>query len=328
MTERPTKHGDYTVHVASSAEECDKLLDRLWPPERMPTVLGFDAEYSAERRVALVQLADRRCAVLVRLCTPGEPPSYFRALPPALERVLACPTCWKAGVGVHDDCAALERQYAMPKRAAACLDLAAVAMAFGVAAGRRSLGDLALSIVGEEKQERAGIGSWARSTVLNERQKQYAAGDARLGLRLADAMYESLRESSSESLESFCRRAERKAAEFVEVHGSEFDRKHRDSAAAKRAAAVPKRAREAMQQRRQHRAASGYYRMRMDDMAKRREKNRRDDDAIAGALQALKQQQQQEQKGEGEEPKSKKRRAGDGRVEDKEDGGGLVLNVI
>ena len=294
--------GGVTVHVASTAAECDALLDALWPAGREPAVLGFDAEYAADRRVALVQLAAGADAVLVRLCAPGAAgPAYVRALPRALERVLACGACWKAGVGVHDDCGALARQYAPARRPAALLDVAAVALAYGVARARRGLGDLARDILGtgkaaaappaeqqaQQQQQGESPGGWARAAVLSAAQQRYAARDAVLGARLAHALYEALRRDGAENEAAFCARAAEAAAAHVETHGARFDREHRDGAAARRSAHVPRHVRAAAQARRAESAGRGACRRVLCDFAKRRDKRARDEHELAAALDAL-----------------------------------------
>lgn len=330
--------GGVAVEVASSAAECDALLDALWPAGREPAVLGLDAEYAADRRVALVQLADGAHAVLVRLCTPRTGGvAYLPSLPRALERVLACAACWKAGVGVHDDCAALVRQYAPARAPTALLDVAAVALAYGVTRARRGLGDLAKDIlgvgkvrggdVGEEdgiggsigregmetgSRSEASPGGWARAGALSVVQQRYAARDAVLGERLARALYAALRTGSGEDVGAFCARAAEAAAPHVETHGARFDREHRDQ---RRDAHVPRRVREAAQARRAQSAARGTCRRVLNDFAKRRDKRERDEHELAAALAALR------------EPQEKRSRSGDG-GDDGTSNDGFVLNVF
>lgn len=298
--------GGVNVHVASTASECDALLDALWPAGREPAVLGLDAEYAADRRVALVQLADASDAVLVRLCAPAAGTergvAYAARLPRALERVLACPACWKAGVGVHDDCGALARQYAPRTRPAALLDVAAVAIAFGVAHARRGLNDLARDILGTGKAVAStdadadtyanmdtdpSPGGWARAGPLSATQMRYAARDAVLGARLAGALHAALRTGAGEGAGAFCARAAAAAAAHVETHGARFDREHRDGAAARRGAHVPRGVRAAAQARRSERAGRGACRRVLSDYAKRRDKRARDEHDLAAALDAL-----------------------------------------
>jgi len=209
MADAASELRELRILVAQSAEECDRVLTETWPLKPAPLpLLGFDCEYTADRRVAVVQLADRHTAVVARI-------AGLKALPQALAALLASKDVIKAGTGALNDAAALRAAFGAT--VTALFDVSGAAAALGVTSGLLSLGSLAQDLLGVQKGQSAG--GWASKVRLNEADVRYAAEDAWLGVRLAEELYSSL-QRKGETLTEWCTRVAPLAAERAPVHAT------------------------------------------------------------------------------------------------------------
>jgi ribonuclease D len=269
----------------------------------------MDCEYSRERQVAVLQLSDMTTAVVLRLNVMGRIPRSAAAL-------LASARTYKAGVGVHDDAMALAAQH-HGLRCNALLDLAAVAVASGVARGMRGLGELARDLLGVSKRESQG--GWTRKT-MGDDQAQYAAEDAWLSARIAAVMHENLRQTDDETLTAWCTRLGEESEPHVQRH-TDFLERH-ESAARGATAAAPKRKRKELAEKRWKMAEDGYHRKRLEELRKRKEQRQTSDASVDDALQQLV---------EANAKPSKKRKQKQTKPDGDDGGGGggeLQLNLI
>lgn len=284
---RSIQQPDFKVRVFWDVAMCEEFLAKGVWPRKGAVVLGFDAEYTRDHEVAMVQLSDERMAVIVKLMHIDVRADTKERLPmpQGVRALLESSAIFKAGVGVYNDAQALRTQY--PDLVmGGLLDVSAAAVGFGITAGRRGLGDLSLDILGVPKGE--SHGRWAFRRMLTPEQARYASYDAWLGLQIALAMHSSLRTGEDEGLSEWCLRAARTAEPYIEEQIYSSSSNSRTVDVPGNTSSAPKGAREKLVQKRKLNAEKGVVRARLEDVRKRRDKLKSDEKALDDALSALK----------------------------------------
>ncbi|XP_055323542.1 exonuclease 3'-5' domain-containing protein 2 isoform X4 [Sitodiplosis mosellana] len=167
------------IQVINNVEECRALMRNLKTHCDEFSVLGFDCEWvtvgGVRRPVALLQLTSHRglCA-LVRL-------SHLQMIPSELKEVLEDDNILKVGVAPQGDASYLARDYGVC--VASTFDLRYLAAMTGCKTGglaKMSEDHLKVTL---DKNWRIRCSDWEAPT-LNEKQINYAATDAHVGIEL------------------------------------------------------------------------------------------------------------------------------------------------
>ncbi|KAK3882734.1 hypothetical protein Pcinc_012907 [Petrolisthes cinctipes] len=171
-----------TIHVVKNAEKWQAVLPILYKEARKEGAVGLDCEWvqagRQRRAVAILQLASfSGTCVLVRL--PNLAPNF----PPSLAEFLEDESILKVGVGSIEDSNYLTSDYGLKVRG--CVDLRHLAQMCPGQDGRLGLSGLAehyLNIT-MDKDWRIRASDWEAGK-LTPRQRQYAAEDALVGIKL------------------------------------------------------------------------------------------------------------------------------------------------
>lgn len=285
---------DFNVRVFWDEKKCDEFVEKGFWPAKGTVILGFDAEYTREDDVAMIQLCDANIAVLVKLAyvNPRDhDDKRFLPMPRSIRAILEDSKYIKAGVGVHSDAQALLTQYS-DVVVSGLLDVSSLAVATGITGIQKSLGDLSLDLLGIPKSK--SCGGWAYHHMLTPDQAKYASYDAWTSLKVAEELYKTLKNENEEVAE-WCNRAIDIAEPYVEEHvrnsqmGNDIiyvqgkaRRNVRNSDTA------PQRVKEKAAERRKLNAQNGVVRGKLSDIRKKKEKFKSDEKAIDDALNELK----------------------------------------
>lgn len=180
------------IQLVEHTDGLDDVLDCLLAEDC--SFLGLDTEWSAQRQVALLQLAAGRQCLLLRPCC-------LQPVPPKLQELLWDERVLKVGVGLGQDIRLIESQFGLGTRGA--VELSALAakwdhVQFGV-----GLASLCRSVLGKvlPKDHAIRCSNWGEA--LSEEQIFYAACDATVAVDIATKLYELHREPSHDP-QAFC----------------------------------------------------------------------------------------------------------------------------
>lgn len=286
---------DFKVRVFWDEKMCDEFIEQGSWPEKGTVLLGFDAEYTPNHDVAMIQLSDPHMAVIIKLAQinpKNKTETKILPVPLSIRKILENPNYVKAGVAVLSDAHAILAQY---NDLVVCglLDISALAVGVGITKTPKSLGDLSMDILKIPKGK--SCGGWAYHFKLTPEQAKYASYDAWTSLRVAQEMYETLKDDG-EGVKEWCERSMKIAEPHVEEHFYNPKTKKSDIVYVQGHVSknhlslnsAPKKAREAAAEKRKNDREKGVVKNRLKDIKKKREKFKSDEKAIDDAVNALK----------------------------------------
>ena len=284
---------DFKVHVFWDEKKCEEFLAKGEWPKKGTVLLGFDAEYTAERDVAMIQMSDEDTVVIVKLAyvnPKDHADKKILPVPAGVRKILEGSEYIKAGVGVLGDAQALLTQYS-DLVMDGLLDVSALALGAGITTSTMSLGNLSQDILGIPKGKSCGC--WAYRYMLTPEQAKYAGYDAWTSLRVAQELFRTLM-NDNEGVREWCLRAIKIAEPYTEEHVYDKDMNETvyvdgvKSNAVRNGSSAPQRVRDRTAEKKKMMSMSGTVKDKLNDFRRKRDKYKSEERAIDDALNALK----------------------------------------
>ncbi|KAJ9457977.1 Protein RRP6-like 3 [Diplonema papillatum] len=187
-----TTVGQFEVATVATEEACDAALEQLQHGLE-EAVIGFDCEWEANGKIAVLQLAGQRLVVIVQLAVIGR-------VPPSLAMLMRNSAVYKAGAAISGDRKKLRQDWHEDMSSWVCLQYVADALRLVPVKGvsLKALSEAHAGIV-LPKTKRVRCSKW-ESNPLSAEQIEYAALDA-VASRLT--LLEMLRKARGNPLASY-----------------------------------------------------------------------------------------------------------------------------